>query len=64
MSNHELRVHEENIPRLHAEEVLRDRGGSLTSDALYRVMLLAGHPQQDAALAAARRALDESRRRG
>ncbi len=55
---------EENIPRLHAEEVLRDRSGSLSADSLYVMMLRAGRTQTEAALAAARRALDESRRRG
>lgn len=64
MTEHEVRLYDRLLPRTHAAEVLRDRGGSLSSEQLHRLMLLAGADKLEAAKAAARRALDETRRRG
>lgn len=47
---------------LWAEEVLAERGGSLSSSELFRVLLMAGYPEKEAAVQAARRALDETRK--
>lgn len=57
-------IAESNIPRLLGEEVLRERGGSLSSKDLFTAMKMAGRSERDAAIASARRALDETRRQG
>jgi hypothetical protein len=46
---------------LHAEEVLRDRGASLTPEQLYYYMIRAGHDRGAAEVARERRRLDLTR---
>jgi hypothetical protein len=63
MTAQELRIWEGMISQCWAEETLRDKGGSLDSRSVYTLMLLATGDREQAAKAAARRALDESRPR-
>jgi hypothetical protein len=57
MSGVELRVWEGNIPHVYAEELLRERGGSLSPQELYAALVLAFGDARKAAVAAARREL-------
>lgn len=59
MSAREVAIWEANILPLWAEEVLRERGGSLSSGELYRMELLATGDRLRAEKARARRWLDE-----
>ncbi len=52
-----------NMQPIWAEEVLRDRGGSLTAQSLYDLTLLATGDEDYAGTVAARRVLEEERRR-
>lgn len=61
MSAVEQQTWEALMPRLQAETVLRERGGSLDPETLYRVMLTAGVEKMKAQRARARRALELSR---
>lgn len=61
MSEHEQRAWEANIGAVWAEEVLRERGGSLSGDQLYHITLLATGDRKRAEKDRARRILDETR---
>ncbi len=50
------------MDRIWAEEVLRDRGGDLAAEQLYRIVWLATGSKEQAQKARARRMLEESRR--
>jgi hypothetical protein len=62
MSHGELRAWEANAAALHAEEVLRDRGGSLDPDQLRHYTLLATGDATRADKACARRWLEMNRK--
>ena len=53
-----------NIPHAFAEELLRERGGSLSPDELYQAKLLATGDPHQAAKARAKRWLEEHRPTG
>jgi hypothetical protein len=59
LSEREQAVWLANIPAVWAEEVLRERGESLSSGELYRMMRLSGADRLSAEKARARRWLDE-----
>lgn len=61
MSALELKTWEGLIGRVYAEEVLRERGGSLSAVELFRVTWLATGDRGQAERARMRRALDEMR---
>lgn len=55
MTGLELRVWEANIPHVHAEEALRERGGSMSPEELRRCVLLATGDELQADKAFAKR---------
>jgi hypothetical protein len=61
MDRVEFEVHERNIDALWAEEVLRDRGGSLKATELKSLVLVSTGDQDEADTAFANRLLEEMR---
>jgi hypothetical protein len=61
MTRGERRAWEANIPRLLAEELLRERGGSLDPEQLYAALVLTGTDRRRADLERSRRALERMR---
>lgn len=57
----ELKVWASLIERVHAEEILRERGGTLSAEELFRAVWLATGDRRQAERERLRRALDEMR---
>jgi hypothetical protein len=64
MTRGERRAWEQNIPRLLAEELLRDHRGILSPDELYRALVLTGVDRAKADYERSRRALERMSQSG